>query len=224
LCKRQIQIKKNGTVEQIHGVGVDLDKFRPMPEMASMKRIELGIPNNAFHIVTAAELNKNKNQKIIIEAIAVENKKDIYYTICGNGPDEDELRKLIHEKKLEKQVQLIGFRTDMNEILQTADVFAFPSIREGLGIAAIEALACGVPLIVADNRGTREYLHNDKNGLICDAFDRNAFVAAIDKVYSNVEYRKKLADYCRESVIQFSTEETVRTMERIYSTMDKRIS
>ena len=44
-------------------------------------------------------------------------------------------------KKLEKQVQLIGFRTDMNEILQTADVFAFPSIREGLGIAAIEA-AC----------------------------------------------------------------------------------
>lgn len=67
-------------------------------------------------------------------------------------------------------------------------------------------------------------MHNDKNGLICDAFDRNAFVAAIDKVYSNVEYRKKLADYCRESVIQFSTEETVRTMERIYSTMDKRIS
>ena len=54
-------------------------------------------------------------------------------------------------------MQLIGFRTDMNEILQTADVFAFPSIREGLGIAAIEALACGVPLIVADNRGTREY-------------------------------------------------------------------
>lgn len=52
---------------------------------------------------------------------------------------------------------MIGFRTDMNEILQTADVFAFPSIREGLGIAAIEALACGVPLIVADNRGTREY-------------------------------------------------------------------
>lgn len=52
-----------------------MDKFRPMPEMASMKRIELGIPNNAFHIVTAAELNKNKNQKIIIEAIAVENKK-----------------------------------------------------------------------------------------------------------------------------------------------------
>ena len=40
---------------------------------------------------------------------------------------------------------MIGFRTDMNEILQTADVFAFPSIREGLGIAAIEALACGVP-------------------------------------------------------------------------------
>ena len=192
--KDRFKLKKNGTVEQIHGVGVDL------------------------------ELNKNKNQKIIIEAIAVENKKDIYYTICGNGPDEDELRKLIHEKKLEKQVQLIGFRTDMNEILQTADVFAFPSIREGLGIAAIEALACGVPLIVADNRGTREYLQNDKNGLICEAFDQDAFVTAIDKVYSNVEYRKKLADYCRESVIQFSTEETVRTMERIYSTMDKRIS
>lgn len=222
--KDRFKLKKNGTVEQIHGVGIDLDKFRPMPELAAPKRRKLGIPNDAFHIVTAAELNKNKNQKIIIEAIASENKSDIYYTICGSGPSEDELRKIIHKKHLEKQVQLLGFRTDMNEILQTADVFAFPSVREGLGIAAVEALACGVPLIVADNRGTREYIHSDKNGLVCNAFDQDAFVAAIDKMYTNVEYRKKLANHCRRSAIQFGTEETAKTMKRVYEDMDKRLS
>ena len=46
----------------------------------------------------------------------------------------------------------------MDEILQTADVFAFPSIREGLGVAAVEALMCNIPVIAADNRGTREYV------------------------------------------------------------------
>ena len=62
-----------------------------------------------------------------------------------------------------------------------------------MGIAAIEALACGVPLIVADNRGTREYLHNDKNGLICDAFDRNAFVAVSDERKESVDFTDSYA-------------------------------
>ena len=119
-------------------------------------RKSLGIPRDAFHIVTAAELNPNKNQKVVIEAIARLGKKDIYYSICGKGNNEKELRRLVSERHLEQQVRFWGYRTDMEEVLRSADCFAFPSRREGLGVAAIEALLCGVPLIAADNRGTRE--------------------------------------------------------------------
>lgn len=237
---KKFRLKKNGEVYLIHSVGVDKEKFAPRPELRETKRAELGIPAEAFHIVTAAELNENKNQKVVIEAVAAivnkyetsagnDNKHNanyagksnrtynIYYTICGKGPNEDNLRELIKSKGLEDQVQLLGYRTDMDEILQTADVFAFPSIREGLGVAAIEALMCNVPLIAADNRGTREYASDGNNGIVCryDAVDE--FEEAIELLYGNTAYRKRMADRCRESVKKFTIEEVEKTMTKVYT-------
>lgn len=236
---KKFRLKKNGEVYLIHSVGVDKEKFAPRPELRETKRAELGIPADAFHIVTAAELNENKNQKLVIEAVAAivnkyetsagnDNKHNanyagksnrtynIYYTICGKGPNEDNLRELIKSKGLEDQVQILGYRTDMDEILQTADVFAFPSIREGLGVAAIEALMCNVPLIAADNRGTREYASDGNNGIVCryDAVDE--FEEAIELLYGNTAYRKRMADRCRESVKKFTIEEVEKTMTKVY--------
>lgn len=237
---KKFRLKKNGEVYLIHSVGVDKEKFAPRPELRETKRAELGIPADAFHIVTAAELNENKNQKVVIEAVAAivnkyetsagnDNKHNanyagksnrtynIYYTICGKGPNEDNLRELIKSKGLEDQVQLLGYRTDMDEILQTADVFAFPSIREGLGVAAIEALMCNVPLIAADNRGTREYASDGNNGIVCryDAVDE--FEEAIELLYGNTAYRRRMADRCRESVKKFTIEEVEKTMTKVYT-------
>lgn len=223
---KKFRLKKNGEVYLIHSVGVDKEKFAPRPELRETKRAELGIPADAFHIVTAAELNENKNQKLVIEAVAaLKNKSkihadkayNIYYTICGKGPNEDKLRELIKAYGLENNVSLLGYRTDMDEILQTADVFAFPSIREGLGVAAIEALMCNVPLIAADNRGTREYVSDGNNGIVCryDAVDE--FEEAIELLYGNTAYRKRMADRCRESVKKFTIEEVEKTMTKVYT-------
>lgn len=223
---KKFRLKKNGEVYLIHSVGVNKEKFAPRPELRETKRAELGIPADAFHIVTAAELNENKNQKVVIEAVAaLKNKSkidadktyNIYYTICGKGPNEDKLRELIKSYGLENNVSLLGYRTDMDEILQTADVFAFPSIREGLGVAAIEALMCNVPLIAADNRGTREYVSDGNNGIVCryDAVDE--FEEAIELLYGNTAYRKRMADRCRESVKKFTIEEVEKTMTKVYT-------
>lgn len=222
--KRKFHMKSQGFVRQIHGVGVDMERFSPRPERSVSKRKELGIPETAFHIVTAAELNDNKNQKVIIEAIAGLGRNDICYSLCGKGPNEEALRKLIAEKHLEGRVRLLGFRTDMEEILQTADVFAFPSIREGLGIAAVEALACGVPLIVSDNRGSREYAEKDRNSIVCKAEDVESFRQAIERLYRDAEYRKRLAEHCRQSADKFSVGETMKIMRSVYEEADKRIA
>ncbi len=222
--KKSFRLKPHGFVEQIHGVGVDMERFSPRPERAACKRKELGIPGDAFHIVTAAELNDNKNQKVIIEAIAGLDRRDICYSLCGRGPNEAVLRKLITEKHLEGQVRLLGFRTDMEEILQTADAFAFPSIREGLGIAAVEALACGVPLIVSDNRGSREYAENDRNSIVCEAGDVDGFRQAIQRLHRDTEYRRTLAGYCRASADKFSVSNTVDVMRTVYGKADGRLA
>lgn len=210
------RLQSGGSVTQIHGVGVDRTRFCRKPEIAEAKRRELSIPQDAFHIVTAAELNRNKNQRVVIEALAELGQSDVYYSICGRGPAEQKLRELIREKGLEKNVRLLGFRTDMDEILQTADCFAFPSYREGLGVAAVEALLCGVPLIAADNRGTREYALGGVNSIICRADSVEEFREAIRFLYGNPEERKRMADVCRETAYRFCTEEVEKTMKEVY--------
>lgn len=209
-------LKKGGSVERIRGVGVDFGRYTPKAEAYGRIRKALGVPQEGFHIVTAAELNDNKNQQVIIRAIGKLGKKDIYYSICGKGKNEKKLKKMIHRYGLESQVHLLGYRTDMEEILRSADCFAFPSIREGLGIAAVEALATGVPLIAAANRGTREYARDGINGIICHAGDVDGFQNAIERLYMDREYRKKLADGCREDAKKFSVEETGKMMGSIY--------
>lgn len=217
----RFHLRKNGRVEWIFGVGVDTERFRARPQMRRQKREELGIPENFFHIVTAAELNSNKNQKIIIEALAGLKDKEICYSICGKGDNAENLERLIHEHQLEQRVRLLGYRTDMEEILQTADCFAFPSIREGLGIAAVEALCCGVPLIAADNRGTREYAFDNYNSIVCRADNVTDFKEAISRMYSDPIYRDMLSSHCRETSENFSRETVGKIMGDIYGSVDR---
>lgn len=209
-------LKPHGQVTQIYSVGVDPKRFAPKSAIKNSKRRELGIPEDAFHIVTAAELNKNKNQKIMIEAMALLPYHNIHYSICGEGPNEEYLRKIVRKKGLGDKVHILGFRTDMEEILQTADCFAFPSYREGLGVAAIEALLCEVPLIVSDNRGTREYALPDKNALICHADSAREFAAALEKLYSDSAFRNRMAANCRASAQKFTIEEVEKIMRKVY--------
>ena len=212
-------IRKNRHPVQIHSVGVDKNRFYPKPEIAGGKRDELKVPSGAFHIVTAAELNDNKNQQVVIRAIAKlreEGINDIYYSICGKGVNEQKLKELIVNLHVEDRVELRGYRTDMEEILQTADCFAFPSHREGLGVAAVEALLCDIPLIVSDNRGTREYAISGENSIVCEKNAVEDFSRAIGYLYSNEDIRLEMKSKCRQSAKKFTIEEVEKTMKEVY--------
>ena len=213
---KRLPLKEGGAVFQIHSVGVDKERFLPRKEINEAKRRELHVPADAFHIVTAAELNKNKNQKVIIEAINTLPREDIYYSICGKGQEETFLRKLVKEKGLENRIRFLGFRTDIQEILQTADCFAFPSYREGLGVAAVEALLCNVVLVASDNRGTREYAVKGKNAFVCKADSIPEFAQAIGTLYKDKELREKMSQSGRTSAMEFTVGEVEKTMKKVY--------
>ena len=216
----RFHLKKGGKVERIPGVGVDMKKFCRQDALRGKKRAELGIPENAFHIVSVGELVENKNHEIMIRAIGDLPMKDVYYSICGYGGNLEHLKKLINASGLEERVQLLGYRTDIPEVLQSADCFAFPSKREGLGIASIEAMACAVPMIAADNRGTREYMHDKENGIVCDPYKIEEFKNAIIELYQSEELREYMAINCRTTAEQFGIEATDKIMRRIYGEID----
>lgn len=218
---KRFGLRRGGKVEYIPGVGVDIAKFRKIEELRPGKRRELGLPEGAFHVVSVGELNENKNHKAVIRAIARLGGNDIYYSICGSGPLEIQLQEEIKALGLQQRVRLLGYRTDVAEVLQSADCFAFPSKREGLGIAAIEALACEVPMIAADNRGTREYVRDGGNGIVCDADSEQDFANAICRLKESVSLRRQLAEGCRQTAERFSIEATDKIMRRIYGEVDR---
>jgi len=211
------RLRKGGHVELLHGVGLDTERFHPMPELRDAVREELVIPENGFHIVTAAELNNNKNHKVVLEAIRSLDDADVYYSICGRGAKAEELKKFIEESGLSDNIKLLGYRNDMERVLQSADAFAFPSKREGFGMAAVEALGCAVPVVAADNRGTREYMKNGENGIVCNANEVGQFEDAIQTLKNNPDIRAAYGKKALELSGVFSKKTAKETMREIYS-------
>lgn len=180
-------------VVKIPGVGVDTAKYETSKVDRRAKRQELGIPKDAFVIMSTGELNDNKNHAVIIKAIAKVNDRGIHYIIAGQGTNKERLKQLAVSLGIEDRVHVLGFRSDIVELLKSADCFAFPSKREGLGLAAIEAMASGLPLLTSDAGGINDYSVNGVTGFKYNADDVDGFASGIEKLMSSPEQRYKMS-------------------------------
>lgn len=216
-CK--FHLRRGGQVERIPGVGVNTAKFAPVVGRREEVRRELGIPEDAFYVLSVGELNDNKNHKVIMQAIANIHNPNIYYGICGRGPMEAELKDIADELGIAEQVRLYGFRNDIPRMLSAADCFAFPSKREGLGIAAIEALAAGIPLITSDCRGTREYMKHGVNGYVCKRGTADEYAVAICNMREQIEKRKEMSEECLKTAEKFDISATDKIMRKLYKSL-----
>ncbi|MBP3378557.1 MAG: glycosyltransferase family 4 protein, partial [Clostridia bacterium] len=158
---------KAAEVLYVPGVGIDTEKYENATVDKDAFRKELGIPSDAILLTSVGELNKNKNHEVVLRALSTLDDSNIHYAIAGNGPLHDYLIQLAQELKISNRFHLLGYRRDIAQIYKASDICVFPSIREGLGLAAIEGMAAGLPLIASDNRGTRDYCDNSVNGFLC---------------------------------------------------------
>lgn len=208
---------ENIKIEYIPGVGIDSNKLNSYSIDQISKRKELNLPENAFVIVSVGELNKNKNHETIIKAISKLENQNIYYVICGKGVLNSYLESLILDLGLERQVKLLGYRTDVSDIYQASDVFAFPSKREGLGLAALEAMASGLPIITSNIHGIVDYSVDGETGYCCDPEDVAGFAKAIMKLYKDRDMVKKMSSHNLSAVKKFDSVNVILLMEKIYS-------
>ncbi|MGW5979653.1 glycosyltransferase family 4 protein [Bacillus mycoides] len=206
---------KAGRVVYIPGVGLDTQRFDTISVDELSKRKELGIPEKAMVILSVGELNKNKNHETVIRAVAKLNNPAIYYVICGRGPLENNLRRLSKELGLEDRVKLLGYRKDIIEICKVVEIFVFPSFREGLSVALMEAMACGLPVICSDIRGNRDLIENNKGGQLVKPNDIDEFAKNINKVLLGNE--NSMAMNNKEAIKAFDVRSIVQRLQEIYS-------
>ena len=201
-------------VEHIDGIGLDTNKFSTEIDRQK-KREELGISEDSFVVLSVGELKEHKNHKTVIDAIAKLKDKNIVYLICGKGELLEKFQKQATELGIEDKVKFLGYRKDVNEIMHCADVFAFPSKREGLGLAALEAMAAGLPIIGADTRGIVDYVVNGETGYLCEVENPQAYADAISVLYADVELREKISAKCKQEVKKYDIENIEAQIQKI---------
>ncbi|WP_449441964.1 glycosyltransferase [Ureibacillus acetophenoni] len=203
-------------VKYMPGVGLDTTKINQIKINRNTKRNQLGIPNEAFVILSVGELNKNKNHETIIRAIASLDIPDIYYVICGEGPLKEHLINLANDLNIKDRVKLLGFRNDIFEICKTADIFAFPSYREGLGMAALEAMASGLPLITSNIHGINDYSINNKSGFSCSPNNIECFAKNILELKEDNLGRHAMGTNNILAVQKYDINNSLKTLNEIY--------
>ncbi len=227
---RKFTLREGGMLRRIPGVGLDMEEFAPYTDEQRLEnRQKLGIQDGAFFLVCVGELNKNKNQQVIIKALDRIRNSDaesrpIFCAICGEGSERKNLEKNIQKAHLEDQIVLYGYCHPVTPIIGCADAMIFPSHREGMGMAALEALAMGIPVIAADNRGTREYMLHRENGWLCGPDDVDEYVRGIKYLMElSPGEMQEMRKTCRESVKDFSKEKTNGVMQALYERLDHEI-
>jgi glycosyltransferase involved in cell wall biosynthesis len=218
--KRASEKFKARKVVYIPGVGVDTEKFAVCKVDKRTKRSELGVKDSDFILLSVGELSERKNQKVIIDALHMikeeGNIDDIVYLAVGKGDQEEEFRRLIREYGLDDHIKLLGFRADIDELCEIVDCFVHPSIREGLGIASLEAMAAGLPLISANVNGIKDYTEDGVSGYCIDPTNVDAMVKAIKHMYDDETFRNNCASNNFKTAKTFDIRHTDEIMSDVY--------
>lgn len=209
---KQFKLRKNGKLYYVPGVGIDLDEIENIKVDIKKKKAELGIQENTPVLLSVGELNKNKNHETVLQVLSKLKDKNFIYLICGRGVLKEYLERKIQELHLENKAKLLGYRSDVIEILKIADLFIFPSKREGLPMSVIEAMATGLPVIASNVRGNRDLIAKEK---LFEPDDAAALTNLIKNQLEAIE-NKELKKVAYANLEQYSLKNVLKQMAEIY--------
>ena len=194
-----------GSIAYVPGVGLDGNHFANVSVDKAGKREEIGVPEEAYMILSVGELNENKNHQVVIKALAEINNPDIHYVIVGRGKLAEYLQNLAESAGISEQVYVVGYRTDVPEFYKIADLFVHPSYREGLPVALMECLAAGTPCITSDIRGCADLVDSNR-------FDPKSVTSVKNQILKMMEQKNKSVSLDKK----FYTSEVNLEMKKIY--------
>ena len=144
---------------------------------------------------------------------------DFHLFICGDGVQLPQLQEAAERLGIKNQIHFLGFRRDIYKLCSAADIFLFASLQEGLPVAVMEAMACGLPMVCSDIRGNRDLIVADKGGYLSDPRDFSAFVKAISKMLEDREALLKMKQFNLERIQLYRQEKIVGQMAALYQDM-----
>jgi len=167
--------------------GVDIDRFKPRKD--NKKKVQTNLPD--AYILCLSRIDTNKGHDLLLNAFDIVKKEvpDVHLVIGGGSPKPHQsemevlnmIRSIVKEKNLGDRVHISGYIPD--ELLvasfQQAELFVLPSIFEPFGMTALEAMACGIPVVASKLGGIREVISSGKDGILIDPTNEEEFADAM---------------------------------------------
>ena len=196
-CVRQALVDHEGLrpdrVEVIYN-GIDVDAYEGSPAARRELRSRLQLADDQIAIVQVARLNPLKDHGTSIRAMAELSKSHPHarLLVVGDGEERASIESLMTELGLTEQVQLLGTRRDVADLLAAADVFLLSSVSEGIPLTLIEAMACGLPCVSTNVGGTGEVIEDGRTGLLARPADPAHLAASLKVLLDDADLRRTM--------------------------------
>ncbi|MBG6183641.1 D-inositol-3-phosphate glycosyltransferase [Arthrobacter sp. CAN_A214] len=208
--------------------GVDLSTFNPVDRERSRSRLEF--PPEVFHVVFAGRIQKLKGPQVLVAAVRElkARRPDIRLTASilgsGSGSEALKLQPMIDDAGLHETVRLYPpvQAAQLAHWFRAADVVVMPSYSESFGLVALEAQACGTPVLAANVGGLPQAISDGRTGLLVDGHLPGGWAAALEKLYDNRELRESLGRGAAIHALAFGWQRTALLTAQSYRTAVER--
>jgi glycosyltransferase involved in cell wall biosynthesis len=200
-------------------IGIDTAHFAQPTTIRGQWRSEVGIAEDALVVLYVARLVPSKNVALFIDVAeeVVRTLPAARFVLVGDGPEREQAERAVHTRRLDDAIHVLGFREDLVDGYQAADVFLSTSDYEGFGIATLEAMAAGLPVVATVAGGTAELVEDSRTGRLANPGDGPALVAALLDLLGDEERRRRYgAAGARRAREHFDASLMARRYETLY--------
>ncbi len=201
----------------ISGIGLDIEKYNNQEfDKISFKK-SLGIKENEKIILSVSEFIKRKNHETMIKTFArlVKENANVKYILCGDGKLMAKMQELVQKLDLKNKVIFLGYRRDVNKIMQISDIFYHQSFHEGLTMSIMEAMYFKLPIVASSVRGNKN-LVKEEGGILTSAKDINSQLNALKYLLDNDEICEQMGEFNRKHVDKYLLKNVRKELKQIY--------
>ncbi|MGB2763544.1 MAG: glycosyltransferase family 4 protein [Candidatus Aminicenantaceae bacterium] len=199
--------------------GIELDKFKELSEDKKQNLVkELGIPEKSLIIGTVGRLVPVKGHEFLIKAAKyiISKYPEAFFVFTGDGPLEQNLERQAFKLGIKDNIIFLGWRDDVAKIISIYDIFALPSLNEGMGRVLAEAMALGKPIVASNVGGIPDLVTHGKNGFLVPTRNSEKLAKYIQILIEDKEQREKMGQVGKETVKNFSKEKMVEKIANLY--------
>lgn len=216
---KKFKLRQDNVVFVVHGVGLPIERYEISDDNIRKRlREQMGYGNEDILLLTVAELIPRKNHIQIMKAMKeiVKHKKNVHLLIVGEGKLEPKLKETVNRLNIHTNVNFLGYRKDIPELLCLADIFILTSKHEGLPRCIMEAMAAGKPIVATNVRGNRDLVKDGVNGYLVPVNDIGGTAEALLKLINDKELAMKMGERGRKIIEPYSIENVLKEMDSIY--------